>query len=123
MTKEALLALHEKSTRLKNCVEEKHKAVLSANLRKILTLQLKNCVAKGKLIKIKASFKLSESSKKEKVVKGAKAATVKKPKKPKAASAALKAKSVKKSDTTPERPPSPRRRLMSRRERRQVRRS
>ncbi|XP_010263911.1 PREDICTED: histone H1-like [Nelumbo nucifera] len=111
MIKEALLALHEKSGSspyaIAKYMEEKHKAVLPANFRKILALQLKNCVAKGKLIKIKASFKLSESGKKEKVVKGSKVAAEKKSKKPKTASAAPKAKSVKKSDTTPKKAAKP----------------
>nr|DAD40447.1 TPA_asm: hypothetical protein HUJ06_014770 [Nelumbo nucifera] len=106
MIKEALLALHEKSGSspyaIAKHMEEKHKAVLPANFRKILALQLKNCVVKGKLIKIKASFKLSESGKKEnaqKAFKGAKVATGKKPAQPKAAAAARKGKPVKKPAT------------------------
>lgn len=43
-------------------MEEKHKAVLPANFRKMLGLQLKNSAAKGKLIKIKASYKLAGGS-------------------------------------------------------------
>ncbi|KAL1143935.1 hypothetical protein V6Z11_A11G195100 [Gossypium hirsutum] len=69
MIKEALLALKEKSGSspyaIAKYMEEKHKAVLPANFRKILGLQLKNSAARGKLIKIKASYKLSEAGKKE----------------------------------------------------------
>ncbi|KAL5752524.1 hypothetical protein ACOSQ2_023031 [Xanthoceras sorbifolium] len=69
MIKEALLALSEKSGSspyaIAKYMEEKHKAVLPANFKKILALQLKNSAAKGKLIKIKASYKLSDSGKKE----------------------------------------------------------
>ncbi|THG12616.1 hypothetical protein TEA_005465 [Camellia sinensis var. sinensis] len=46
-------------------MEEEHKPVLPENFRKILGLQLKNSAAKGKLIKIKASYKLSEAGKKD----------------------------------------------------------
>ncbi|KAF5735968.1 histone H1 [Tripterygium wilfordii] len=70
MIKEALLALNEKSGSspyaIAKHMEEKHKAVLPANFRKMLTLQLKNSAARGKLVKIKASFKLSEAGKKDK---------------------------------------------------------
>ncbi|XP_059642870.1 histone H1 [Cornus florida] len=71
MIKEALLALNEKGGSspyaIAKYMEEKHKAVLPANFRKILGLQLKNSAARGKLIKIRASYKLSESGKKEKI--------------------------------------------------------
>ncbi|CAL1361190.1 unnamed protein product [Linum trigynum] len=70
MIKDALLALNEKSGSspyaIAKFMEEKHKAVLPANFRKTLALQLKNSAAKGKLTKIRASYKLSESGKKEK---------------------------------------------------------
>ncbi|XP_021672982.2 histone H1 [Hevea brasiliensis] len=71
MIKEALLALNEKSGgsspyAIAKYMEEKHKAVLPANFKKILALQLKNATSRGKLIKIKASYKLSEAGKKEK---------------------------------------------------------
>lgn len=70
MIKEALLALNEKSGSspyaIAKYMEEKHKAVLPANFKKILGLQLKNSASRGKLIKIKASYKLSESGKKDK---------------------------------------------------------
>ncbi|CAN4078768.1 unnamed protein product [Withania somnifera] len=69
MIKEALMALNEKGGSSPYAVakymEDKHKDELPANFRKILGLQLKNSAAKGKLTKIKASYKLSESGKKE----------------------------------------------------------
>ncbi|XP_027178320.1 histone H1 [Coffea eugenioides] len=73
MIKEALVALNEKSGSspyaIAKFVEEKHKSELPANFRKILGLQLKNSAARGKLIKIKASYKLSEAGKKVPAVK------------------------------------------------------
>ncbi|MQL05508.1 hypothetical protein EI015_25890, partial [Escherichia coli] len=70
MIKEALLALNEKGGSspyaIAKYMEEKHKSVLPSNFKKILGLQLKNQAARGKLIKIKASYKLSEAAKKEK---------------------------------------------------------
>lgn len=72
MIKDALLSLNEKSGSspyaISKYMEDKHKSVLPPNFRKILGQQLKNCVANGKLIKIKASYKLSEAGKKEKRV-------------------------------------------------------
>ncbi|KAF4371849.1 hypothetical protein F8388_009269 [Cannabis sativa] len=72
MIKEAVLALNEKSGSspyaIAKYMEEKHKSVLPANFKKMLGLQLKNSISKGKLIKIKASYKLSEAGKKEKKV-------------------------------------------------------
>ncbi|KAL3591960.1 hypothetical protein D5086_010600 [Populus alba] len=74
MIKEAILALNEKSGSspyaIAKYMEEKHKAVLPANFKKILGLQLKNSAARGKLIKIRASYKLSEAGKKEKSTTG-----------------------------------------------------
>lgn len=70
MIKEALLALNEKGGSSPHAIakymEEKHKAVLPENFRKMLALQLKNFASKGKLTKVKASYKLCESGKKEK---------------------------------------------------------
>lgn len=61
------MALNEKSGSSQYAIakhmEEKHKAVLPGNFRKILSLQLKNSVEKGNLIKIKASYKLSGAGK------------------------------------------------------------
>lgn len=82
MIEEALMALNDKSGSspyaIAKYMEEKHKAVLPANFKKILTLQLKNSVVRGKLIKIKASYKLSEAGKKDKSK--TKVSTEKKPK-------------------------------------------
>ncbi|KMT09531.1 hypothetical protein BVRB_6g129940 [Beta vulgaris subsp. vulgaris] len=68
MIKEAILALNEKGGSspyaIAKFMEQKHKTVLPSNFRKILGLQLKNSVSKGKLIKVKASYKLSEAGKK-----------------------------------------------------------
>ncbi|KVI02943.1 histone H1 [Cynara cardunculus var. scolymus] len=70
MIKEALLALNEKGGSSPHAIakymEEKHKAVLPENFRKMLAVQLKNSASKGKLTKVKASYKLCESGKKEK---------------------------------------------------------
>ncbi|KAL8045239.1 hypothetical protein ABFX02_08G099800 [Erythranthe guttata] len=70
MIKEALLALKEKSGSspyaIAKYMEHKYKGVLPPNFRKILGLQLKNSAAKGKLNKIKASYKLSETGNKDK---------------------------------------------------------
>ena len=67
MIKEALLALNERSGSspyaIAKYMEEKHKDVLPLNCKKILDLQLKNSAVWGKLIKIKASYKLSEMAK------------------------------------------------------------
>ncbi|XP_057784233.1 histone H1 [Salvia miltiorrhiza] len=91
MIKEALSALNEKSGSspyaIAKYMEEKHKSVLPANFRKILGLQLKNSAAKGKLNKIKASYKLSDAGKKEKAA-AAKKPAVAAAKKPRAAKAA-----------------------------------
>ena len=83
MIKEALLALNEKSGSspyaIAKYMEEKHKAVLPANFRKILALQLKNSTARSKLKRIKAFYKLSEAGNKGKAT-GTKAKTEKKSK-------------------------------------------
>lgn len=72
MIKEALLALNEKGGSspyaIAKYMEEKHKSALPANFKKMLSLQLKNQAAKGKLVKIKASYKLSEAAKPKKEV-------------------------------------------------------
>nr|POF15699.1 histone h1 [Quercus suber] len=67
-------------------MEEKHKYVLPLNYKKILFLQMKNSIVRGKLIKIKASYKLSEMAKEEKVT----TTTTKAVKKPDAAKKAVK---------------------------------
>ncbi|CAI0392901.1 unnamed protein product [Linum tenue] len=81
MIKDALLALNEKSGSspyaIAKFMEEKHKAVLPANFRKTLAMQLKNSAAKGKLVKIRASYKLSTATAKKST-----ATVTAKPKKP-----------------------------------------
>ncbi|GMH06532.1 hypothetical protein Nepgr_008372 [Nepenthes gracilis] len=71
MIQEAITALNEKSGSssyaIAKYIEEKHTTVLPVNFRKILGLQLKNSATRGKLIKIKASYKLPEAGNKEKV--------------------------------------------------------
>ncbi|KAL9253604.1 Histone H1-like protein, partial [Drosera capensis] len=69
MIKEALTTLNEKTGSsayaIAKYVEENHKSELSSNFKKILGLQLKNSALRGKLIKIKASYKLSEAGEKQ----------------------------------------------------------
>ncbi|XP_049384149.1 histone H1 [Solanum stenotomum] len=111
MIKEALLALNEKGGSspyaIAKYMEDKHKDELPANFRKILGLQLKNSAAKGKLIKIKASYKLSEAGKKETTTKTStkklpKADSKKKPRSTRAtATAAKKTEVPKKAKATP----------------------
>ncbi|KAG0472771.1 hypothetical protein HPP92_014628 [Vanilla planifolia] len=111
MIKEAILALHEKtgssSQAIAKFIEGKHKGVLPGNFRKLLAIQLRGFAAKGKLVKVKASFKLSDSGKKveKKSVKDAK----RKPgPKPKTTKEALKGKKVeKKSVKDAKRKPGP----------------
>ena len=108
MIKEALMALNEKNGSspyaIAKYMEEKHKSVLPTNFRKILALQLKNQAARGKLMKIKASYKLSEGSQKQKEVTTkvtTRSATEKKKQQPnrKTTTTAAKAKPSKKSET------------------------
>ncbi|THU63991.1 hypothetical protein C4D60_Mb01t21720 [Musa balbisiana] len=67
MIKEAIVALNEKTGSspyaIAKFMEEKHKGVLPQNYKKVLAVQLRNFAAKGKLVKVKASFKLSEAGK------------------------------------------------------------
>ncbi|CAD5191141.1 histone H1 [Musa acuminata AAA Group] len=67
MIKEAIIALNEKTGSspyaIAKFIEEKHKGVLPQNYKKVLAVQLRNFTAKGKLVKVKASFKLSEARK------------------------------------------------------------
>ncbi|KAI3959172.1 hypothetical protein MKX01_023848 [Papaver californicum] len=106
MIKEAILALKERSgsspIAIAKYMEEKHSKILPENFKKLLAVQLKKSVASEKLIKVKASFKLSDASKKE--VKAAPKAVAEKKKpvnKPKAAAAVVsKAKSGKKPAST-----------------------
>ncbi|KAM7250841.1 hypothetical protein ACFE04_022724 [Oxalis oulophora] len=68
MIKEALISLNEKNGSSPHAIskymEENHKSQLPTNFRKMLALQLKNSASRGKLIKVKASYKLSDSNKK-----------------------------------------------------------
>ncbi|KAH0448209.1 hypothetical protein IEQ34_022009 [Dendrobium chrysotoxum] len=113
MIKEAILALYERTGSspyaIAKYMEEKHKGELPSNFRKVLAIQLRNFTSRGKLVKVKASFKLSESGKKgetkaAKDVKSKVATNLKKPKtavkgiKPKSAtlSAPVKRKNIKK---------------------------
>ncbi|KAL6220671.1 hypothetical protein ACLB2K_008427 [Fragaria x ananassa] len=86
MIKEALLALNEKSGSspyaIAKYMEENHKA-LPANFKKTLALQLKNSEARGKLVKVKASYKLSEAGKKDKTHKSTGTRTTRASSKPK----------------------------------------
>ena len=70
MVKEALLALKERNGSspyaIAKYMQEKFKPVLPANFKKILSLQLKNQTMRGKLVKIKASYKLSDAEKPKK---------------------------------------------------------
>jgi len=70
MIKDALVALNEKGGSspyaIAKYMEKKDKAVLPTNFKKILDVQLKNQAARGKLVKVKTSYKLSETAKKEK---------------------------------------------------------
>lgn len=68
MIKDAIVVLHERtgssSYAIAKHMEDKYSGQLPANFRKILSNQLKNLAAKGKLVKVKASFKLSDAGKK-----------------------------------------------------------
>ncbi|KAK8946096.1 hypothetical protein KSP40_PGU006015 [Platanthera guangdongensis] len=67
MITEAILALQERNgsspQAIAKYLEEKHRAVLPSNFRKLLSRQLKNLARKGKLVRVKHSFKLSPSEK------------------------------------------------------------
>ncbi|KAJ0971191.1 hypothetical protein J5N97_019150 [Dioscorea zingiberensis] len=69
MIKEAILALDGKagssSYAIAKYMEEKHKDELPADFKKMMAVQLRSFAAKGKLLKVRASFKLPESEKKD----------------------------------------------------------
>ncbi|CAN6235990.1 unnamed protein product [Urochloa humidicola] len=69
MIKEAITALKERtgssSHAIAKYMEDKHGASLPANYKKMLSIQLRGFAAKGKLVKVKASYKLSDAAKKE----------------------------------------------------------
>ncbi|KAL5215472.1 hypothetical protein ABZP36_006873 [Zizania latifolia] len=68
MIKEAITALKERtgssSRAIAKHMEEKHGASLPANYKKILSVRLRGFAAKGELVKVKASYKLSDAAKK-----------------------------------------------------------
>lgn len=68
MIKEAISALKERtgssSHAIAKYMEDKHGASLPANFKKMLSIQLRGFAAKGKLVKVKASYKLSDAAKK-----------------------------------------------------------
>ncbi|XP_047046341.1 histone H1-like [Lolium rigidum] len=69
MIKEAIEALKDRtgssSVAIAKYIEEKHGKSLPANFKKMLSVQLRGSAAKGKLVKVKASYKLSDAAKKE----------------------------------------------------------
>uniref|UniRef100_A0A0D9W9H5 H15 domain-containing protein n=1 Tax=Leersia perrieri TaxID=77586 RepID=A0A0D9W9H5_9ORYZ len=93
MIKEAISGLKERTGSSAHAIgkymEEKHGKSLPANYKKMLSIQLRGFAAKGKLVKVKASYKLSDAAKKDSpkhkakpaVAKPAKDAAAAKPKK------------------------------------------
>ncbi|KAF6162183.1 hypothetical protein GIB67_008312 [Kingdonia uniflora] len=81
MFKKAIVALKEKSRSspyaIAKYIKEKHKSILPTNFKKMLGLQSKNSALKGKLTKVKASYKLSGAEKKDKASKPSKPVTKK----------------------------------------------
>ncbi|KAF0892048.1 hypothetical protein E2562_012519 [Oryza meyeriana var. granulata] len=69
MIKEAITALKERTGSSAHAIgkymEEKHGASLPANYKKMLSIQLRGFATKGKLVKVKASYKLSDAAKKD----------------------------------------------------------
>jgi histone H1/5 len=69
MIKEAIAALKDRtgssSVAIAKYIEEKHGKSLPANFKKMLSVQLRGSAAKGKLVKVKASYKLSDAVKKD----------------------------------------------------------
>ncbi|XP_047066316.1 histone H1-like [Lolium rigidum] len=97
MIKEAIAALKERtgssSVAIAKYIEEKHGKTLPANFKKMLSVQLRGSAAKGKLVKVKASYKLSDAAKKDSP-KAAKPAATKAAPKKKAAAAKPKKKAA-----------------------------
>ncbi|KAK1684828.1 hypothetical protein QYE76_045676 [Lolium multiflorum] len=97
MIKEAIAALKDRtgssSVAIAKYIEEKHGKTLPPNFKKMLSVQLRGSAAKGKLVKVKASYKLSDAAKKDSP-KAAKPAAAKAKKSP-AAKAKAKPKTVK----------------------------
>jgi len=69
MIKEAILSQDGKAGAspyaIAKHMEERHRDVLPANYRKVLAVQLRNFAAKGRLVKVKASFKLAAAEEKK----------------------------------------------------------
>src|SRR5512134_3149532 len=71
MIKEAIMALDGNGKAgsspyaIAKYMGEQHMGVLPANYRKVLAVQLRNFAAKGRLVKVKASFKLSAAEEKK----------------------------------------------------------
>uniref|UniRef100_A0A0D9ZHW8 H15 domain-containing protein n=1 Tax=Oryza glumipatula TaxID=40148 RepID=A0A0D9ZHW8_9ORYZ len=67
MIKEAITVLKERTGSSAHAIakymEEKHGASLPANYKKMLSIQLRGFASKGKLVKVKASYKLSDAAK------------------------------------------------------------
>ncbi|CAM0903257.1 unnamed protein product [Alopecurus aequalis] len=92
MIKEAIAALKDRtgssSVAIAKYIEEKHGKTLPANFKKMLLVQLRGSAAKGKLVKVKASYKLSDAAKKDSPKAKPIAAKAKAAAKPKKAAAA-----------------------------------
>jgi len=78
---------------------QKHRDVLPPNYRKVLAVQLRGFAAKGRLVKVKASFKLAAAEEKKahaaaKTKRAASASTLAKRKRPAAAAAPAKKKTA-----------------------------
>ncbi|VAH50264.1 unnamed protein product [Triticum turgidum subsp. durum] len=69
MIKEAIAALKDRtgssSVAIAKYIEEKHGKALPANFKKMLSVQLRASASKGKLVKVKASYKLSDAAKED----------------------------------------------------------
>ena len=118
MIKEAILALDGKSGSspyaIAKFMGEQHKEVLPANYRKVLAVQLRNFAAKGRLVKVKASFKLAAAEEKKAAkAKAKRRRSAKKPSAPKEAKKAVaparpaRAKRAKKPAPAPANPKQP----------------
>jgi histone H1/5 len=86
MIKEAIAALKDRtgssSVAIAKYIQEKHGKSLPANFKKMLSVQLRSSAAKGKLVKVKASYKLSDAAKKGSPKKAAKPVAAKAAAKP-----------------------------------------
>ena len=98
MIKEAILAQDGKAGASPYAIAkhmgEKHRDVLPANYRKVLAVQLRNFAAKGRLVKVKASFKLAAAEEKKAKAKTAAAAAARAKRKRPAPTPAAKKKPV-----------------------------